>query len=100
VENKIVFTNDFKHILHHDLTLHTMIQIIGANSGSLEIVFKQTYETAIWNCLRTNYYGIKQLINELIPPLELSNSARIINVSSTLGQLKVQRYYISKSSHF
>jgi len=77
-----------------------MIQIIGANSGSLEIVFKQTYETAIWNCLRTNYYGIKQLINELIPPLELSNSARIINVSSRLGQLKVQRYYISKSSHF
>jgi (+)-neomenthol dehydrogenase len=77
-----------------------MIQIIGANPGSLETVFKQTYKTAVWDCLRTNYYGIKQLIKELIPPLELSNSARIINVSSRLGQLKVQRYYISKSSHF
>jgi (+)-neomenthol dehydrogenase len=77
-----------------------MIQNTGANPGSLETSFKQTYETAVWDCLRTNYYGIKQLTKELIPPLELSNSARIINVSSTLGQLKVQRYYISKSSHF
>jgi (+)-neomenthol dehydrogenase len=76
-----------------------MIQIIGTNPESMETVFKQTYETAR-DCLRTNYYGIKQVSKELIPPLELSNSARIVNVSSTFGQLKVQRYYISKSRHF
>ncbi|XP_059441335.1 (+)-neomenthol dehydrogenase-like [Corylus avellana] len=59
----------------------------GANPGSLETVFKQTYKTAL-DCLRTNYYGMKQVSKELIPLLELSNSARIINVSSAIGQLK------------
>ncbi|KAI8014829.1 (+)-neomenthol dehydrogenase [Camellia lanceoleosa] len=50
-------------------------------------VIKQTYETAE-GCLRTNYYGPKQLSQALIPLLQLSSSARIVNVSSGLGQLK------------
>jgi len=67
-----------------------MIKIAGASAGSLKKFLKQNYETAT-NCLRTNYYGIKLVSKELIPLLQLSNSARIINVSS-LGQLKVQYY--------
>ncbi|KAK3013739.1 hypothetical protein RJ639_010031 [Escallonia herrerae] len=39
-------------------------------------------------CLRTNYYGVKQVTQELIPLLELSDSPRIVNVSSNMGQLQ------------
>ncbi|XP_059461431.1 salutaridine reductase-like [Corylus avellana] len=62
-------------------------EVIGGNRRSLEKVFKQTFETAT-DCIRTNYYGIKLVSKELIPLLQLSNSARIINVSSSFGQLK------------
>ncbi|KAJ0045420.1 hypothetical protein Pint_03828 [Pistacia integerrima] len=48
---------------------------------------KQTYETAE-GCLRTNYYGTKQVTEALIPLLLQSDSTRIVNVSSALGQLK------------
>ncbi|CAN6712916.1 unnamed protein product [Malus baccata var. baccata] len=51
-------------------------------------VLKQTYETA-GDCLKTNYYGIKLLTEALIPLLQQSDSARIVNVSSQLGQLRV-----------
>nr|POE61931.1 salutaridine reductase [Quercus suber] len=64
-----------------------MIQIVGVNARPLKELVKQTYETAE-NCMRTNYYGIKQLSKALIPLLLLSNSARIVNVSSILGQLE------------
>ncbi|KAM4115099.1 hypothetical protein ACJW30_04G121800 [Castanea mollissima] len=47
----------------------------------------QTYESAV-NSFKTNYYGIKHLSKELIPLLQLSNSARIVYISSDLGQLK------------
>jgi len=79
-------------MLHH-LQLHTMIQLIGENPGSLESVFKQISKTAS-DCIRTNYYGTKQMSKELVPLLQVSSSARIINVSSSLAQLKVQYYYI------
>ncbi|XP_031259734.1 salutaridine reductase-like, partial [Pistacia vera] len=46
-----------------------------------------TYETAE-GCLRTNYYGTKQVTEALIPLLLQSDSTRIVNVSSALGQLK------------
>nr|POF04344.1 salutaridine reductase [Quercus suber] len=63
------------------------ILVIGENAKPLKELVQQTYETAE-NCLRTNYYGIKQLSKSLIPLLLLSNSARIVNVSSIAGQLK------------
>ncbi|XP_047314947.1 (+)-neomenthol dehydrogenase-like [Impatiens glandulifera] len=47
----------------------------------------QTYEMAI-KCLETNYYGVKRTIEALIPFLHLSNSPRIVNVSSTAGKLQ------------
>ncbi|KAK0581455.1 hypothetical protein LWI29_013997 [Acer saccharum] len=50
-------------------------------------VLKHTYESDEL-CLRTNYYGTKQVTQALIPFLLQSHSPRIVNVSSTLGQLK------------
>ncbi|KAJ4905273.1 (+)-neomenthol dehydrogenase [Raphanus sativus] len=39
-------------------------------------------------CLNINYYGQKRMCEAFIPLLELSDSPRIINVSSFMGQLK------------
>ncbi|XP_059312701.1 (+)-neomenthol dehydrogenase-like isoform X2 [Lycium ferocissimum] len=39
-------------------------------------------------CIKTNYYGAKWMIQELLPLLQLSDSPRIVNVSSMAGQLK------------
>ncbi|XP_057966687.1 (+)-neomenthol dehydrogenase-like isoform X2 [Malania oleifera] len=47
----------------------------------------ETYESAEV-CLKTNYYGAKRMIEAFIPLLQLSNSARIVNVSSSMGKLK------------
>lgn len=63
------------------------MQLIGPNGVKNEYV-KQTYETA-GDCFKTNYYGIKQLTKALIPLLQKSDSARVVNVSSALGQLRV-----------
>ncbi|KAB1223174.1 Salutaridine reductase [Morella rubra] len=59
------------------------------NAAPVKEIVKQTYEAAM-NCLTTNYYGTKFVTKELIPLLQLSNALRIVNVSSTLGQLNVQ----------
>ncbi|KAK9202381.1 hypothetical protein WN944_017591 [Citrus x changshan-huyou] len=47
----------------------------------------QTYESAE-KCLQTNYLGAKRMCEALIPLLQLSDSARIVNVSSSSGKLK------------
>ncbi|QCE02780.1 carbonyl reductase [Vigna unguiculata] len=47
----------------------------------------QTYELAE-ECLQINYYGTKITIESLMPLLQLSDSPRIVNVSSALGQLE------------
>ncbi|XP_040990364.1 salutaridine reductase-like [Juglans microcarpa x Juglans regia] len=62
-------------------------EIAGENAMSFRKVLKQTYELST-NCLQTNYYGIKLVCKALIPLLQLSNSPRIVNVSSILGQLQ------------
>jgi (+)-neomenthol dehydrogenase len=48
----------------------------------------QTYELAE-ECLQINYYGAKITTESLLPLLKLSDSPRIVNVSSTLGKLEV-----------
>ncbi|KAH7840690.1 hypothetical protein Vadar_020325 [Vaccinium darrowii] len=63
------------------------ILIVGPNAKNLREIYDQTPELAE-ACLRTNYYGVKLVTEELIPLLQLSDSPRIVNVSSTLGQLK------------
>ncbi|XP_047340326.1 (+)-neomenthol dehydrogenase-like [Impatiens glandulifera] len=47
----------------------------------------ETYELAD-ECIQINYYGAKRMIEAFIPLLELSDSPRIVNVSSSLGKLK------------
>ncbi|KAL2460716.1 (+)-neomenthol dehydrogenase [Abeliophyllum distichum] len=49
----------------------------------------QTYDLAV-KCLETNYYGAKRSVEALLPLLQLSNSPRIVNVSSSMGKLNVQ----------
>ncbi|XP_035548279.1 (+)-neomenthol dehydrogenase-like [Juglans regia] len=49
-------------------------------------VFRQTYESTE-ECIRTNYYGAKRMADSLIPLLQLSDSPRIVNVSSSAGKL-------------
>ncbi|KAL7121292.1 hypothetical protein ACP275_02G174100 [Erythranthe tilingii] len=39
-------------------------------------------------CLQTNYYSAKRIIEALLPLLHLSESPRIVNVSSSMGKLK------------
>ncbi|KAJ0970082.1 hypothetical protein J5N97_022959 [Dioscorea zingiberensis] len=39
-------------------------------------------------CLAINYYGTKEVVDSLIPLLQLSDSPRIVNVSSCAGQLQ------------
>ncbi|KAH7839857.1 hypothetical protein Vadar_009745 [Vaccinium darrowii] len=62
--------------------------IVGPNAKKLKEVMKQSSELAE-SCLRTNYYGVKLVTEELIPLLQLSDSPRIVNVSAPLGQLKL-----------
>ncbi|KAJ8900481.1 hypothetical protein K2173_025258 [Erythroxylum novogranatense] len=47
----------------------------------------QTYDSAE-ECVRINYYGAKSVIEALVPLLQLSDSPRIVNVSSSMGKLK------------
>ncbi|KAM7491360.1 hypothetical protein LguiA_034281 [Lonicera macranthoides] len=59
----------------HDENAHLLVGII-----------EQPYEMGE-ECLKTNYYGTKRVTEALLPLLQLSNSARIVNVSSNYGQL-------------
>ncbi|XP_062030613.1 (+)-neomenthol dehydrogenase-like [Rosa rugosa] len=60
--------------------------IVGPNDVKQNKV--QTYETAA-DCLKTNYYGIKQLTEALVPLLQKSEAPKIVNVSSSRGQLRL-----------
>ncbi|KAG2677343.1 hypothetical protein I3843_12G095000 [Carya illinoinensis] len=62
-------------------------KIMGENAMSFRKVLRQTFELTM-SCLQTNYYGNKLVCKALIPLLQLSNSPRIVNVSSLLGQLQ------------
>lgn len=41
------------------------------------------------DCLNTNYFGTKKVTEALLPLLQLSKSARIVNVTSYYGLLLV-----------
>ncbi|KAK3132550.1 hypothetical protein QOZ80_6AG0524320 [Eleusine coracana subsp. coracana] len=57
----------------------------------LEWLFKNIREPygAAKQCLETNYYGIKHVIEAMLPLLVASSDGRIVNVSSINGQLRV-----------
>ncbi|RZC72981.1 hypothetical protein C5167_048458 [Papaver somniferum] len=54
---------------------------------SLKQVMTDTYELAE-ECIQTNYFGVKSVTKAFIPLLQLSDSPRIVNVSSGAGKLK------------
>ncbi|KAF3441310.1 hypothetical protein FNV43_RR15223 [Rhamnella rubrinervis] len=56
----------------------------------------ETYELAE-ECLQINYYGAKRTADALIPLLQLSDSPRIVNVSSSMGKLERQKNEWAKS---
>ncbi|XP_030551670.1 salutaridine reductase-like [Rhodamnia argentea] len=72
--------------MNEDLVL-TAEDIRGPKAKSMKKYFKETYESAE-KCLRTNYYGIKQVTAALLPLLQQSNLPKVVNVSSSLGQLQ------------
>lgn len=60
--------------------------VSGAQVNWKEIVY-QNYEL-MEEGLQTNYYGAKKMVEAFVPLLQLSQSPRIVNVSSSMGQLK------------
>ncbi|XVF80008.1 hypothetical protein PTKIN_Ptkin15bG0035900 [Pterospermum kingtungense] len=52
-----------------------------------DIITEQTYELTE-ECLKTNYFGMKRMVEALVPYLHHSYSPRIVNVSSYLGSLQ------------
>ncbi|XP_028108438.1 (+)-neomenthol dehydrogenase-like [Camellia sinensis] len=56
--------------------------------SSWKKVTTETYELGN-ECLQTNYYGTKRMVEALIPLLQLSDSPRIVNVSSVKGKLEL-----------
>ncbi|KAJ0112515.1 hypothetical protein Patl1_00397 [Pistacia atlantica] len=51
-------------------------------------IVTETYELAE-ECQKINYHGAKRKCEALIPLLQLSDSPKIVNVSSGAGKLKV-----------
>ncbi|CAL5397882.1 unnamed protein product [Camellia sinensis] len=56
--------------------------------SSFKKITTQSYELGN-ECLQTNYYGTKRMIEALNPLLQLSDSPRVVNVSSISGKLEL-----------
>lgn len=67
------------------------LKVAGFGTPGIQInyaeMMTQTYELAE-ECLKINYYGAKSITEALLPLLQLSDSPRIINVSSSIGKLR------------
>ncbi|XP_009620596.1 short-chain dehydrogenase/reductase 2b-like isoform X1 [Nicotiana tabacum] len=61
--------------------------LAGKAANVVQVAMKTTYESAKL-CLDTNYYGVKNVTEALLPLLQNSPSARIVNVSSLRSELK------------
>lgn len=80
------------------MTISSFILIIqGGLPDNWYKMLTQTYELAE-KCIQTNYYGNKRMCEALIPLLQLSDSPRIVNASSSMGKLKVKHTSKSPSS--
>lgn len=74
--------------LKHDVLKASSVSGSEADLSTVWIkALTQTYELGE-ECLKTNYYGAKRTAEALLPLLHLSDSPRIVNVSSTIGKLK------------
>lgn len=54
----------------------------------LSELITQTYELAE-ECVKTNHYGAKKMTEAFLPLLQLSDSPRVSNITSGVGQLTV-----------
>ncbi|KAL7609957.1 hypothetical protein Lser_V15G09843 [Lactuca serriola] len=61
-------------------------QVFDENAHLLTGILEQPYDLGE-DCMRTNYYGTKGVTEAFLPLLHLSNSPRIVNVSSNYGEL-------------
>ncbi|KAI9109825.1 hypothetical protein K1719_018866 [Acacia pycnantha] len=62
-------------------------KIARGENVDLSKILKENYEPAE-ECFKVNYYGPKALCEGLIPLLQLSDSPRIVNVSTSMGSLE------------
>ncbi|KAK4578347.1 hypothetical protein RGQ29_028458 [Quercus rubra] len=70
----------------HDSSLSINANAVVQERPSIEPKkFTQTYES-VKECVETNYYGAKRTTEALIPLLQLSDSPRIVNVSSSASK--------------
>ncbi|XP_047313554.1 (+)-neomenthol dehydrogenase-like [Impatiens glandulifera] len=70
------------------MNIDPSLWLSGKATDLVQDVIKTTYASAE-QCLKTNYYGCKNLAKSLLPMLELSTSGgRIVNVSSLRGELR------------
>ncbi|MFS7941789.1 putative (+)-neomenthol dehydrogenase [Helianthus anomalus] len=56
------------------------------NAHILASMIEEPYNLGV-ECIKTNYYGTKAVTEALLPLLQLSNTPRIVNVSSNYGEL-------------
>ncbi|CAH1415554.1 unnamed protein product [Lactuca virosa] len=61
-------------------------QVFDENAHLLTGILEQPYDLGE-DCMRTNYYGTKGVTEAFLPLLHLSDSPRIVNVSSNYGEL-------------
>ncbi|CAN1729018.1 (+)-neomenthol dehydrogenase, partial [Linum perenne] len=83
VNNAGILGADWREDVLKAVTYNEVIQKINWNEVTIN-----KYELAE-ECLKTNYYGPNQMVETFLPLLQLSDSPRIVNVSSMAGTLKV-----------
>nr|KAJ0211134.1 hypothetical protein LSAT_V11C400170430 [Lactuca sativa] len=77
-------------IIMHEKEFKTgagFVQVLDENAHLLAEVIEEPYELGE-ECLQTNYFATKSVTEALIPLLQLSNSPRIVNVTSSYGELR------------
>ncbi|CAN1236971.1 (+)-neomenthol dehydrogenase [Linum grandiflorum] len=80
-------SSSISSLAHFVQTQFAKLDILVNNAGDkIKDVTFDTYELAE-ECLKTNYYGAKGMVEALLPLLQLSDSPRIVNVSSTTSSL-------------
>ncbi len=77
----------FGNILDGDALRASLSSKQGIEQVDWSNLATETYELAE-ECLKINYYGAKRTCEALIPLLQLSDSPKIVNVSSAAGRLK------------
>ncbi|XP_045800284.1 (+)-neomenthol dehydrogenase-like isoform X2 [Trifolium pratense] len=63
------------------------LDILALSDDELRRAATETYELAK-ECIQINYYGAKTTFEYLLPLLQLSDSPRVVNVSSALGKIE------------